>query len=502
MKKIVNKNLFSDKKFLLFSIILLGIFLKIYYVYQFDDYFDDWNFLYTVDPNISNEQTWKRYFGDRGEWFLPEDFPYYFAFTTKYFLKVVGYSVENAHFFLLFFSIGSFFIFIKLCRIFSDDYKFILIAILLLITNIFLTRELNSLRPHALSQFFCLTSLYYYILIYIKNKRSFKNNFLFILTTLYLLSIWPLNLAFFAGQCVYLLKVMIDDKKYKKNFLSTIMPLLLVAILYIIFNYKYLDYQVINKTQHYTNLDLKFFTNFFFRSFFGSILFGGIFLLIFGFFFLFEVLETAKKSRSNLILFIKNLKKENILLVIIITIYILIILYSIIRAGVMAPKYITILVPLIILWVSYKIYLLKNNFLYYSIIILTILNLIIYWKDIPIDRPETRKVLKEVVKSDIKNLYTTELIFFNNYLRNYKISIKNDVIVEKFIAKEVNNYPDQFWLLCMNNPRFALGENSLPDEKKCFKYQEANHLPFIKKELKMIKSIRYQDFILQLIEKS
>ena len=62
MKKIVNKNLFSDKKFLLFSIILLGIFLKIYYVYQFDDYFDDWNFLYTVDPNISNEQTWKRYY--------------------------------------------------------------------------------------------------------------------------------------------------------------------------------------------------------------------------------------------------------------------------------------------------------------------------------------------------------------------------------------------------------------------------------------------------------
>ena len=95
MKINSSSDFFSNKKLIIYLILLFGVALKILYVYQFDDYYDDWNFLYTVDPNISNEETWKRYFGDRGDWFLPEDFPYYFAFLVKFFLKIVGYSVEN-----------------------------------------------------------------------------------------------------------------------------------------------------------------------------------------------------------------------------------------------------------------------------------------------------------------------------------------------------------------------------------------------------------------------
>ena len=69
-------------------------------------------FLFTVDPNVSNEITWVRYFGDRRvlEQYnsydyqkVGEDFPYYFAFFTKFVLKIFGYSVEKAHFFVIFF---------------------------------------------------------------------------------------------------------------------------------------------------------------------------------------------------------------------------------------------------------------------------------------------------------------------------------------------------------------------------------------------------------------
>ena len=83
MKINSSSDFFSNKKLIIYLILLFGVALKILYIYQFDDYYDDWNFLYTVDPNISNEETWKRYFGDRGDFFLPEDFPYYFAFIVK-----------------------------------------------------------------------------------------------------------------------------------------------------------------------------------------------------------------------------------------------------------------------------------------------------------------------------------------------------------------------------------------------------------------------------------
>ena len=493
MKINSSSDFFTNKKLIIYLILLLGAALKILYVYQFDDYYDDWNFLYTVDPNISNEETWKRYFGDRGDWFLPEDFPYYFAFIVKFFLKIVGYSVENTHFFLLFFSIGSFFVFMKICDLFSKDSNFKILAVFLLITNIFLTRELNALRPHALTNFFGLLSLYYFILIYLKNKNSYKNIIIFIFITLFFLSIWPLNLTLFAGQCAYILKLCIERKG--KNLLSFILPFIIVVLLYLVFNFKYLDYQVVNKSQHYTTLEAKFFINYFFRSFFGSIIFGAIFLLLFSYYLLNELIVTLKLSKYNLILFLKKLKQENVFLIIIITIYSLIILYSLIKAPVMAPKYVTILVPLIIFWVSFKIYKTKNKLIYHSIILFSFLNLLIYWNDIPIKRPPTKMVLKEIAKSETKDLFTTELIFFNNYLQNYNISLRNNITVQKFELEKFKKLPKNFWFLCLNNPSFAVGDNDYPDEKKCFKYKE-------NKNLTLVKIIRYRDYILQLIKKN
>ena len=161
----------------------------------------------------------------------------------------------------------------------------------------------------------------------------------------------------------------------------------------------------------------------------------------------------------------------------------------------MAPKYVTILVPLIIFWVSFKIYKTKNKLIYHSIILFSFLNLLIYWNDIPIKRPPTKTVLKEIAKSETKDLFTTELIFFNNYLQNYNISLRNNITVQKFELEKFKKLPKNFWLLCLNNPSFALGDNDYPDEKKCFKYKE-------NKNLTLVKIIRYRDYILQLIKKN
>ena len=82
-------------KNIIYFIFFISLVLHLVYLFQFDDYYDDWNFFFTVDPNISNSETWQRhYFGDRGDGsFLKEAFPWNFSYFVKYFLKLAGYKV-------------------------------------------------------------------------------------------------------------------------------------------------------------------------------------------------------------------------------------------------------------------------------------------------------------------------------------------------------------------------------------------------------------------------
>ena len=69
---------------ILISIFALSTLLRFYYFYHLDSWFDEWNMIYTVDPNITNEETWKRFFGDRGDHILPEYYPPINAFILKF----------------------------------------------------------------------------------------------------------------------------------------------------------------------------------------------------------------------------------------------------------------------------------------------------------------------------------------------------------------------------------------------------------------------------------
>ena len=91
------KYTFFNKHFLsAYLIILIGFLIRYYYFIGVDAWFDEWNMLYTVDPTISYDETWKRYYGDRGDHILPEYYPPLYAFLLKSFLGTFGYYVENA----------------------------------------------------------------------------------------------------------------------------------------------------------------------------------------------------------------------------------------------------------------------------------------------------------------------------------------------------------------------------------------------------------------------
>jgi len=463
---LLKKNSFS-KKYISYFIIFIGFLFQLFYIYQFDDYFDDWNFFYTVDPNISNTQTWQRhYFGDRGEGtFLREAFPWNFTYFTKYFLKFTGYTIEATHYFLLLFSALSYFLFYKFINLIFKDYKFIFLASILFASNLFVLRELNSLRPHSVVLFLSFLSNYFFIIIFIKNKRKNKNFIFYIISTFCMLSFWPHTLALLGGHFVFLLIIFFK----KKKFLNLLSPLVILTF-YIILNYKYIKY-IIENAWSYTPFNFTFFINFFFRSFFTSIFFGGVMLLIF-FFYLFKEfiinINCYKKNNFFRIPLLEN-NEKNFIIINILSIYAAIVAYSIFKESVIAGKYFLILVPLIIIWISIKINEQKNKYIYNLIIILTILNSIYCWSNLPISRPPVREVLRIINNNNVKNIYTTESNVFNNYLSHYNYAIKNRLAIDKIENFKDTETIENFAVVCLNYPRASFGDSyKNSEDPKCF----------------------------------
>ena len=116
------------------------------------------------------------------------------------------------------------------------------------------------------------------------------------------------------------------------------------------------------------------------------------------------------------------------------------------------------------------------------------LNCIINFYNIPIDRPPTKKALKIISNSDTSKILIQGSIVFNNFVSINKIFVKNNLSIDKI--EDINLIKEDFWFLCLNNVRFAVGDNSLPDDKKC-KSLDNNSL------LNLEKEIRLPDYLLK-----
>ena len=475
------KKLYKKKTIQYFLIIFfIGCLFRYLYFIQLDGWFDEWNMLYTIDPNISNDYTWKRYYGDRGDGFLPEYYPPLNAFLLKYILKIFGYSVENTRLISLIFGCFSIYLVFYLSNILTTTKNSLTISILYSL-NLFLIWQSSEIRPHSFVVFFALLSIIFFFKL--ENKKFKSNEFDFLTyaaISLILLSSWPFTLIIFFSKLLYFIQKIFLKRNLNKNIFLT---LLLIILLYVLINFEYLIYHL-NRDEHYTKLYFSFFYSYHFRSFFGSIMLGGIFLIIFSFLFV-----TNVKNILN------NNNKINLIIITIILSYLLTILYSLIGASVISPKYIIFIVPLIIIWIIITItnnqYKFKNHLIIFLILISTI-NLFLNFKNNPIDRPPTKKILELIKSSEVKTIYTSESEVFNNFLKNHNISKKNIFEINKINNLKVKD--KSFWFLCLNNPRFAVGDNNLPDEIKCDFFKN-------KKNYLLKNEIRKVDYILRLYEK-
>ena len=192
-----NINFFNKIYIYIFLFIIFGFIIRYFYFLNVDGWFDEWNMLYTIDPNISNQETWKRYYGDRGDHFLPEYYPPLNAFFLKFILNIFGYNIENARFISLIFGCGSLILVFNLSKIFTN-YKFSLISTLIVALNLFLIWQSSEIRPHSFVVFFSLLTTILFLKIYEKNFKSNKSIFItYIASSLILLSSWPFVLIIF-----------------------------------------------------------------------------------------------------------------------------------------------------------------------------------------------------------------------------------------------------------------------------------------------------------------
>ena len=86
-----------NKKFKYISVYIFYIFSFICRYYLFEDrnsWHDEWHSIYVADPNISNEITLQRFYGDKGDTFLTEYYPPLYLFILKYFM-VFGYTDDT-----------------------------------------------------------------------------------------------------------------------------------------------------------------------------------------------------------------------------------------------------------------------------------------------------------------------------------------------------------------------------------------------------------------------
>lgn len=445
---------------LLINLILIGFFLRYFNSISDGYWFDETLSFFISDPNVSFQDFVLRYKTIIG---AAEHNPILYFWILREYLNLFGYSSENARLFTIL--IGSSSILIAFFYFsYLKDQKKIFYIICLLIFNIFLIWQSKEVRPASIILFFSLVNIFCFV-FYINNLSKFKSFVLIILNCI-LLSLYPFTIVILMAQlitCLYLVN---------QNKIRFIFVFIISIIFYFLFNYEYILMKLTSVSSHWGTLDIKFFFNYFYRTFFGSIFLGGISLILT--FFAFVEIARKKKYKNFFIFF--NLS-------IIIISYLFIIVYSTIISGIAVPRYFVFIIPSIILIIVDFLFDKKKVYLKFYLI-LTILNTLIIYDNFKIQKPPVFELVK-TLDSRSKNIYlTNDKPLFNNFIKN------NNYIHSKYNLTENLETVTNFWHVCLNNPRYAVGDNKdLPDEKSC--QIEINNF-------ELIEVIKIDDFKLSL----
>lgn len=427
----------------LIIIILSGFILRIYNNFNQIFWNDEIYTLFITDPLTSYSE-----FLNRHEKIDENPILYFFLLR---FINYINYSPEFIRFTSILFSSLTIILSIKFFNIFLDKKK-TLYCVLLVSFNIFLIWQSKEGRIASSIVFFSLINIIIFFR-YIEQKKI-KYSIILFLINLFCLSFYPFLILIIMTQYFYIL---VNKKKIIKLFT---LNLLFTIIIYFFLNYDYILLKV-SKESHHFNLELTFFFNYFFRSFFGSIIFGGLTLIIFSL----GMIKTLLKKRNEKIIF-------NIYLIIIS--YSFAILYTFIKdGGVIAPRYFIFLLPsIIIIIVNFLSLEFSKKFLL-MYLILTISNTLILFDKWKIEKPNTSYLLQNIDSGITVNFTTDEggsitdkdgTGLYDQYFK-YSLIMNNNL---KYIDIKNIQKLDKFYFICLDHARMHVGNNKkIQDNNKC-----------------------------------
>jgi hypothetical protein len=443
-------NILKKNKF----IILILIITLIGTVLRFQDFnngfwWDEWTTLWfsNINFSFSDQEYWDylsyEVHADTGS---SEPTPKIVFFIIQCYFKIFGYSVENAKIFVLtsgiLFCLFSYY----LSYLVLNNKKLALLFFFLISTNLFLIWVSQSFRSHIFVSLVAIIQ----IIIFFKffDSKNYFNKTLYVLASILSLSVNPLNGMILLSQFLYFIFV---NKKIKTIFLLNV----LIFIIYACLNFNYLLDQL-NYTTHHATFSKSFLIGYFFNVYFASIILGGLHLLLI----IFLLFKNYKKV----------IGKEKILFVSICVpvTYLFLIMYSF-RNGIMSPKYILYVVPLIIIWVIYYIDITKIDFKFkLSLYVILIFgNLIVLnqnYNDRPIKRAPIQEMLNLINNSSTKIITSNKGKLFENYIQSLRNFKKFNLSFLELETIKNEDDLESVWLICRNSPR---SETKIYTETSC-----------------------------------
>ena len=433
---------------IIFFISFLGIFIRAYNINYDNFWFDEILSFWVADPKISIIESWERHRSI-------EQVPFLYNLLLKALFEIFSYNVFIGRYLSLIFNILSIFFIIKTSRLLKKNNSYIF-SLFLLSFNVYLISYSQELRAYSLVLFLCSTVIYYFFKsIKCHQEKKFNLYLLLINSASQILMIYshPFTLI------VYFSIITVIAIKYFK-FNESFRELNLSIIISLIFSFFYLYFYINDLSSYPSWLEqpgLKFYTNFYFSTFFGSRLVGLFYLIT-----LLFLLFNFKK------MFFKNVENLTFFLVLLFLSYFLPLVFGYLIKPIIFHRYIIfVLIPIIIL-ISILIFEIKNQKIKIATIIiisvLTIGNLYTestvqqFIKERPYYKPEFSRSLDEINKSNEK-YYTFDMDIPPETRASAFYALENYIIALNKIKKysisyfEINEFENSkkktIWTICL-----------------------------------------------------
>ena len=462
-------NKYNYNKFLILSSIFIILITLLLFFNNFINisgyWFDEWCTLLNADPNSDLTVFFDRLLGNHEKPY--ENVPAIYYLVLRFFFSLFGYTSENGRIFSIIFLVLSFISVYLLSRKVLDKSQSLFVSSVFLSTPLIFWMG-NETRVDMFLVFFSTTNSLFFINLVDENNK--KNAALLFFSNILTLSIYPLTISLIASQIIFFI--------IKKNFNLSFL-IILSVIAYFALNYEYILDKSTNLSDHFATLNFSFFIGLYFNVFFGSVLFGAIYILSC---FYFLIKNYKKICENNFLKFI--------VLVIVIT-YLMVVLSSLYVTPIAAPRYIIFIIPLIVIFISANIFLFENKRIFiYLFVTVAVLNLSLNYDNQHIKKPklkETLKIVKDLGRNEIFLLPQDKL--FTNYvstikhINEFKVLNKEEIFNQKI---------ESFVIICLNNPGFAFKVKPKKIQKRCLE----NYLGYNE-----IRSINFDDFLIRIMKK-